>query len=377
MNCNDYIQRLHPYIDAELGPTEANALAAHLAACPKCRAQLESLQSLRRRTQALPREIPPASDLWAGISAALAERAAVPPLPVVPAPRQTGPSAAPIRRSPLLGWFVPLAVAASVALMARFAERSIPFRPALPGWSVAAVEGAPRVNRTAVRHQASFHVGQWLETDAASRAKVTVGEIGQVNVEPNSRLRLAAAAAHDHRLELARGTMSAFIYAPPRLFFVDTPSATAVDLGCAYTLKVDDDGNGELEVSSGYVALEAGEHEAIIRSGMMCLTRRGVGPGTPFAVDAPPELRAALTRFDFERGAATSALADVLRHARGEDTITLWHLLARTRDEQRVAVFDALAQRSAPPPDVTREGILSGDASMRKAWGTALGIDRF
>ena len=34
--------------------------------------------------------------------------------------------------------------------------------------------------------------------------------------------------------------MSARIWAPPRLFYVNTPSAVAEDLGCAYTLEVDD-----------------------------------------------------------------------------------------------------------------------------------------
>jgi hypothetical protein len=38
------------------------------------------------------------------------------------------------------------------------------------------------------------------------------------------------------------------IWAPPRLFFVDTPSAVAADLGCSYTLEVKDDGAGVLRV---------------------------------------------------------------------------------------------------------------------------------
>jgi hypothetical protein len=110
---------------------------------------------------------------------------------------------------------------------------------------------------------------------------------------------------------------------------------------------------------------------------MKCLTRRGVGPGTPFAVDAPDALRAALARFDFDRSATHSALGEVLNNVRAEDTITVWHLLSRTRGDQRVAVYEALAQRSAPPPGVTRAGILAGDAAMRKAWGADLGIHRF
>src|SRR5207344_3028121 len=115
-------------------------------------------------------------------------------------------------------------------------------------------------------------------------------------------------------LELAHGTLSALIWAPPRLFFVDTPSATAVDLGCAYTLTVDDAGAGLLRVTAGYVALEHEGRETVISRGQMCATRRGAGPGTPFVADAPAPLRRALDRFDFENAAA--ALSEILAHAR-------------------------------------------------------------
>jgi hypothetical protein len=278
--------------------------------------------------------------------------------------------------SQLLRWFVPLAMAASIAILATFAERHIVPRNTA-GWSVAALSGTPRVDARDVRAETRMRVGQWLVTDDAARAKVVVGSIGEVSLEPNSRLRLVGMAATDHRLELARGTLNAMIWAPPRLFFVNTPSATAVDLGCAYTLKVDDEGNGELEVTIGFVALEDRGRESILRTGMMCLTRRGVGPGTPFAVDAPAALRAALTRFDFERGGNPGVLSEVLAHARPEDSITLWHLLERTEGVERAAVFELLAKYSAPPASVSRAGILAGDPVMRRAWGNDLGIDRF
>src|SRR5207248_1979033 len=82
--------------------------------------------------------------------------------------------------------------------------------------------------------------GAWLETDARSRAKVRVADIGWVDVEPRTRVRLVRASAAEHRLELSRGVLHAAVTAVPRLFVVDTPSAVAVDLGCAYTLEVDE-----------------------------------------------------------------------------------------------------------------------------------------
>jgi hypothetical protein len=109
---------------------------------------------------------------------------------------------------------------------------------------------------------------------------------------------------------------------------------------------------------------------------MMCLTRRGIGPGTPFAEDAPDALRAALTRFDFEPAAAANALPAILAHARREDADTLWHLLVRAQGSQRGDVFDLLAKYAPPPASVTREGILAGSPAMLRAWASELGLDR-
>ncbi len=268
---------------------------------------------------------------------------------------------------------VPLAIAASIAMMMTWSERLSPASSAESGWSVMTLAGSPRVDTRTIAGESTLRVGQWLETDASSRAEVSVGSVGRVTVDRNSRVRLATAHATDHRLELQRGALSAFIWAPPRIFFVDTPSATAVDLGCAYTLKVDDDGDGELQVTLGYVALEHGGREAIIPSGAMCLTRHAAGPGTPFAQDASPALRTALEKFDFGGGGA-AAVETILAGARSEDAVTLWHLLARTEGRERAAVYDKLAGYHTPPTGVTRAGILAGDPAMRSAWGIELGL---
>ena len=97
---------------------------------------------------------------------------------------------------------------------------------------------------TIADRRSTLAVGGWLETGKDERATFDVANIGQVTVEPNTRLRLLDTRAGAHRLELARGTMHATIWAPPNQFFVETPSTLAVDLGCAYTLTVDDDGAG-------------------------------------------------------------------------------------------------------------------------------------
>src|SRR6185295_10483797 len=60
-------------------------------------------------------------------------------------------------------------------------------------WTVARLEGAPRVGKSALAGQGKLAVGTWLETDATARARVHVGRIGDVVVEPNTRIRLLEA----------------------------------------------------------------------------------------------------------------------------------------------------------------------------------------
>lgn len=370
MNCPHCTPLLPDYDAAPLTLAAADryALEAHLAACPACRAELGSVRRLRAATAALPRESAPPRDLWPGIAAQLtaaSTRTKCTDAEVVPFSRRVWRSA------------LPLAVAASVAILCVLAGRRYVFDPENKSstWSVAALSGEPSLAQTRIHGARHFQVGQWLETDARSRAKVNVGSIGEVRVEPNSRVRLVAAHGDHHRIELARGKMDALIWAPPRLFFVDTPSATAIDLGCAYTLEVDDAGDGELHVTAGYVALEHGDREAIIPYGLKCHTRRGIGPGTPYAAEASAELRAALDAFDFgpQEGRAP-ALRRILALAGNDEDITLWHLLARTTEADRATVYDTLARIKAPPGGITREGILGGDAAMRREWGVELGI---
>lgn len=319
---------------------------------------------LRQKIDALPRDMPPGRDLWPEIEAKM-ERLDPRALP------GTQPNVLRSTRSTFRRRRMPLAMAAALALAATFSW----LRPAPPEgvWPVSPLAGTPRLGHDALLGAGRIAVGQWLETDANSRANLAIGAIGKVQLEPNSRLRLVNATADNHRLELARGTMSALIWAPPRLFFVETPGATAVDLGCAYTLTVDDAGAGTLHVTSGYVALEHDGREALIPAGLTCLTRRGVGPGTPFAATAPAPLRAALERFDFARGGAT-ALTEILGQAGPGDEVMLWHLLSRADPAQRATVFNRLAAFRAPPAGVTRDGIVTGDVAMRTRWAEELGL---
>jgi hypothetical protein len=361
MKCEEFDLLLDDYVDGELADQDRLDVERHAAECTRCAHRRSRLHALLARTAALPREIQPPVDLWSGITARLGGGVVVEGNFQRTDDRRKENTASSWKRTFL-------AAAVVVAALGSF---WLSFESATPAWQVTSLEGAPVAGSAPVAATGALRRGEWLVTDGASRAQLDVGMIGHVQIEPNTRLRLVSTRITEQRLALARGTMHATIWAPPRIFFVETPSATAIDLGCAYTLTVDDHGGSHLHVTSGYVALELAGRESIIPAGAMCLTMPGIGPGTPFAEDASARFREALIDLDFRDG-GVNALDVILAESEPSDAITLWHLLSRV--EERGRVFDRLALLSPPPNGVTRDGVVNSDQKMIRTWGDQLGF---
>lgn len=258
--------------------------------------------------------------------------------------------------------WMPVAIAASLLVLMSGAWLAL--QRNRMAWQVSGLSGTAQVTQ--------LRRGEWLTTDAASRAKLEIASVGQVEVEPNSQLNVVTLGSREQRLDLKRGKISAVIWAPPGQFVVNTPSAVTVDLGCAYTLEVDGTGAGLVNVTAGWVAFENDGKESFIPATAACVTRPGQGPGTPYYQDASPAFQAAVTRFDASGN--VDAVQQILSEARPRDAITLWHLLRRVRVDQRGPVFDRLAQMVTVPSGVNRAGILSGDARMIDALWDSLDL---
>lgn len=283
-----------------------------------------------------------------------------------------------IRWVPMLATAAAAVMIVAVTTLLLHSNKSTPVNMA--GWGVSVVEGTPQIDLGAVSNQKlpRLVVGQALQTDHASRASLRAEDIGQIDVEANTRLRLLTMGAGLHRIALDRGTIHARIWSPPGQFVVDTPSALAVDLGCIYTLHVDDSGAGLVRTSMGWVGFTLNGHESFIPAGAACATRPKVGPGTPYFEDASPKLQMALARLDFEDQTPQQRAADVstvLGESRKRDTLTLWHLLARVDPADRARVYDRLQKIAPPPAGVSREGILHLDQPMLDRWWNELGFD--
>jgi len=348
------------YYHDELPPEQSRRVAEHLIRCHRCRAEFEEVRFGAKLAAQLPL-IPAPDSLWREIEVALDRDGRT--VPVRGSQRLISSL---LRPRFALAALVLVGLVVAIAALLMNQTR----RPAGASWDVARMQGAPRIGSALVSGRAKLGVGQWLETDTDSRAQINVSDIGQVEIDPNTRVRLVETKPTEHRLELEHGRLSARISAPPKLFFVNTPSGVAEDLGCAYTLEVDDAGNSLLHVTTGWVALQLKDRESVVPAGAACATRRGIGPGTPYFEDASESFRAALMKVDFESGATdkSRSLDTLVGGARVRDTITLWHLLAHVNGNDRVLVYERMAELVPPPQGVTREGVLALDQRMLDSW---------
>lgn len=350
---------LSAYCHGELPAKQSREIAEHLIGCPQCRGEFEEIKLGAQLASHLPTLEAPAS-LWNDLEVLIEKQDDRKSAYIEPAKSRFGT------------WQTRFAAVAAILVLAiGFAAFWVYRQESRASWEVARLDGAPRIGSTRIDDKSRLAVGQWLETDSVSRAKINVSSIGNVEIDPNTRVRLVETRATEHRLELARGRLSARIWAPPRLFFVDTPSAVAADLGCAYTLEVDDTGASLLRVTSGWVALQLKDIESIVPAGAACATRPGIGPGTPYFEDASEGFRSALAQLDFQFEKATEGagtLETLLRESRPRDTLTLWHLLYRVDGAERVLVYERMAALIPPPAGVTREGVLQLDENMLHLW---------
>ena len=353
------VRQLTAYCHHELTAAEFSRVQQHLEVCEPCRREYDNIRATVDLASQLGLQEAPDS-LWGDVVRGLDHAPVTSPGAPVGAARPV--------------WARWAFTGAALLLVSALGTGWYHWRLNRPSWEVARLEGKPKVGWSAIGETGRIAVGDWLETDSSSRALISVGDIGEVEVDPDTRVRMVQARDTEHRLRLARGTLHVTISAPPRYFVVDTPSAVATDLGCMYTIEVNRDGIGHLNVQYGWVAFELNGRESFVPADASCETRPFVGPGTPHYEDAPAELIASLRRFDFENGGGPE-LAIVLSNARKADAFTLWHLLARTAGEARSRVYDHLADLVPAPEGVTREGILRLDRDMLDLWWNALGLD--
>jgi len=263
-----------------------------------------------------------------------------------------GLPARPRARSSALLW---LAAAAVVALASYAGLRSLA-RDAAGAVPAYAVEGLAGMR--------SASAGEAIET-GGSQATLRVASLGEVVVEPGSRLEVEDCGEQAHRLFLRRGSVRASITAAPRQFQIGTPAGLTVDLGCRYELTVDSAGRSRLAVLHGRVAFEGAGRKVLVPSGAWCEATREEGPLVPFAGETPDALVEAVRAVERHPAPETGAVEVAL----GSSGLTLWHLYRNgASPELRERALEKVLELYPLPRGVSEARVRAGEARAIAAW---------
>jgi hypothetical protein len=260
-----------------------------------------------------------------------------------------------------LPWAAGLVAMLGIGLMARDA------------WRVQALSGHPALSGVAFADR--LGKGGALVTDATSRARVEVPGVGAVFLEPGGRLvRMGGGGPSKPRVRLERGTLHAEVDAARQLV-IGTSAGSAVNLGGACTIAVNDSGKGRLEVTRGRVKLESAGREDLLPAGLWC-PLAGTGAGVPRRTAASPAFLAAVAVTD-NPACQADDFTPLLAQAEASDAVTLWHLLPRVRGKVRRQVAERIAALIEVPRRVPIERVLALEPAALEAWWDALGVGRF
>lgn len=198
-------------------------------------------------------------------------------------------------------------------------------------------------------------VGGTLDT-GTHEAVLAIADIGSAQLSPQTRVRLDATSRERHQLYLERGKLSAFVNAPPRLFAVGTPNGQVTDLGCAYTLEIDDAGAGSISVESGMVELETASRKVIVvPAGASARLLAGRRASLPLSAGATARLATAVADFHADVAGARDRILDA---ATPTDAITVANLARVVSPAERRHVLERLSTLFPPPQGATVEGAL-------------------
>ena len=280
------------------------------------------------------------------------------------------PAERPTRRPWVLGAGFTALLLAAMALLALLSPPPTPENPVVEPiiasatpWGIEPVQGVPSCGDAPVTGDRRLDLGSWLTTDPDDAARVTVADLGFMEVAPNTSVRLVSSTSAEHRLELAHGKVEIQVKAPPRVLVIDTPGGELVDLGCAYTAEMAANGYGELAVDDGWVAIEHPVHTVLVPEGASAKTRGALGPTVPVFRDADPELAEKAMLAATESWEADS-LTWVVMHSRPRDTLTLVHLLERVGVPERQLLYGRIVDLAGPVSTTEEEVVRLDRAAL-------------
>ena len=377
---------LNEYIDGTINDNDKCVFEEYLIKNPDRKKEVEDTRNIVKNLNALPINIEPEEDLWHGIEKEITKNKVefkqvsddyyTFEITSTHSQKETKRHSFPTKyvMTGLVAALILISLIIYLPNYLKIENSTTSINDSGNFWVVSNLKGSPKIHDKEIKIIDTLKIGEWLITNDSSKALLSVAYMGEIILEPGTKLKIVKSDSNEHRILLDYGTINANINAKPRSFIVDTKSSEAVDLGCEYTFSVDHKGNGLLFVKSGMVELKSSGKNSLVSAGNFCITKAGLGPGTPYSKHSSSEFRKALLDLDF-RGVNDKTLKDLLKNAKKTDVMTLIQMLPNVKEKNKAKVFTKLASFIPPARKIYVNSIPELDMKDLNEWIEKLNND--
>lgn len=357
MNCSQVREYFDEYYNSELNSETKNLVQQHLNECKECSSEYSAFLELKKQAASLKKEVMPPKQIFEKIEKELSGKNKMKTdIKITPLSNniltidfnEEKKSSAEQKPQNFLGrnwyWIATAAVfllIVSVVFM-NYSSKNVFSVEEMSNWKLISLKGGAIVN--GVRTE-KVNVGDWIQTDSVSSVILKIANVGDVSIEPNTKVRFIQSDNNVSRIEVLYGTVNTTTSQADK-FILQSSNMKVQDKGGSYSFKVDDKGNGVIYVNNGIANVESGNKSAVVTDGKFCLYKPEFGVGIPFRKDSKPEFQNALFNYDFNNGGMPSVYY-AIANAMPEDYASLMNLIPRVDEKTKYLVLNKL-NRLAP-----------------------------
>lgn len=359
MNSSHVQEYFDEYYNNELNSETKISVQKHLDECPDCASEYSAFTVLKEKARSLKKEVAPPAEIFNKIQkeinneinkkeVKMSDNIKITPLSnniLTIDFNEDKKEAVPARQTSFLSrnwyWFASAAVIlliVSVALM-NTSRKGVFSVEEMSNWKLVNLKGDAFINGVKSN---KVNVGDWIQTDSVSSVVLKIANVGDVSIEPNTKVRFIQSDDNVSKIEVMYGTVNTSTSQADK-FILQSSNMKVQDKGGSYSFKVDDKGNGVIYVNNGIANVVSDNKSAVVTDGKFCYYKPEYGVGIPFRKDAKPEFQNALYNYDFNNGGVNSVYY-AIANAMPEDYSSLMNLIPRVDDKTKYLVYNKLGK---------------------------------
>jgi len=354
MNCSQVREYFDEFYSNELNSETKDLVQKHLNDCKECASEYSAFLKLKEQASSLKKEVMPPKQIFEKIEKEISQKNKMQnDIKITPLSNNIltinfaddKKGTAESKKSGFMTknwyWFASAAVVLLVAsiVFLNYKARNFISVEEMSNWKLVNLRGEAFINGVKSN---TVNVGDWIQTDSTSSVVLKIANVGDISIEPNSKVRFVQSDGEVSRIEVLYGTVNTTTSQADK-FVLHSNNMKVQDKGGSYSFKVDEKGNGVIFVNNGIANVESGNKSAVVTDGKFCLYKPEYGVGTPFRKDASKEFQNALFSYDFNNG-GVPAVYYAVANAAPEDYTSLMNLIPRVDDKTKYLVLNKLGK---------------------------------